>query len=135
MSSLAAAVADMGFGLTPLPREDTPTGAALAAAAADMGFGLVPREGMPSGAGSSPTLRGTPLCAMVDTDGVLRATNNLPIECHICAENHFKSDCPKLDTAPCFHCRGGSRSARLPYGAARVAAQAALVDVGAHALR
>ena len=106
MSALAAAAADMGFGLAPLPREDTPTGAALAAAAADMGFGLVPREGMPSGAGSSPTLRGTPLCAMVDTDGVLRATNNLPIECHICAENHFKSDCPKLDTTPCFHCRG-----------------------------
>ena len=81
----------------------------LAAAAAAMGFGLapLPSDGEPMGAASSLPLGGARLCAVVDAAGVLRAKNDLPIECHICQENHFKSDCPKLDTSPCFYCGGG----------------------------
>ena len=89
----------------------------LASLAAAMGYGLTP---LPRSEGDAYSLGDpafddrweAPVLSMTGSDGRLLANNGQLIQCHICSENHFKADCPKLDVSPCYGCNGVDHTLR-----------------------
>ena len=100
-----------------LVREQVQSVADLASLAAAMGYGLTP---LPCSEGDAYSLGDpafddrweAPVLSMTGSDGRLLANNGQLIQCHICSENHFKADRPKLDVLPCHHCNGVDHTLR-----------------------